>query len=182
MKIGYARVSTAEQNLDLQIDALKGAACDEIRQEKISSRVAERPELDALWNFLREGDELIVYKLDRIARSTRELLDRLDELAQRGVALKSLNEPWADTTSASGKLIVTIFAGIAEFERELIHQRTSDGRVAAMARGVKFGRKPKLTKQQKQFIIDGHKQGKSVKELADGFLVSADTVYRLLNK
>ena len=126
MKIGYARVSTTEQNLYLQLTALHDAGCTQIRQEKISSRDLERPELETLWQYLREGAELIVYKLDRIARSTCEFLDRLDDLAQRRVALKSLNEPWADTTSASGKLIATIFAGIAEFERELIRQRSSD--------------------------------------------------------
>jgi len=178
MKFGYARVSTSEQNLDLQIDALEKAGCEEIQQEKISSRKTHRPELDRLWEHMRAGDSLVVYKLDRIARSTRELLERLDQLNQRKIGLVSINEPWADTTTASGKMIVTIFAGIAEFERELILQRTSDGRKAAQERGVKFGRRPKLSKSQLVIIKSEISNGRSVKEVAEAFGVSRDTIYR----
>ena len=179
MKFGYARVSTVEQHLDLQLNALRQAGCETIRQEKISSRTSERPELEWLKEHLRSGDELIVYKLDRIARSTRELLELFDTFSERGIALKSLNEPWADTTTASGKMIVTIFAGIAEFERDLIKQRTSDGRKAARIRGVKFGRPAKLSKSQVGIVKSELAQGRSVKEIADAFGVSRDTIYRV---
>jgi len=178
MKFGYARVSTAEQHLDLQITALKQAGCEAIRQEKISSRTSERPELEWLKEHLRSGDELIVYKLDRIARSTRELLEIFDTFSEQGIALKSLSEPWADTTTASGKMIVTVFAGIAEFERDLIRQRTSDGRKAAKERGVKFGRPAKLSKSQLVIIKSELTNGRSVREVANAFGVSRDTIYR----
>jgi len=132
MKFAYARVSTKDQNLSLQLDALKTQNCDEYISEKISSRHKERPEWESLLQQLRAGDTLVVYKLDRIARSTTELLRIVEDFQKRDIALKSLQEPWADTTSAVGKLIITVMAGIAEFERDLIRQRSQDGREAAI--------------------------------------------------
>ena len=180
MKFGYARVSTSEQNLDLQLDALNACGCDRIFQETISSRRADRPELQALLAQLRANDELVVYKLDRIARSTRELLGLMEDLTKHGIAVRSNHEPWANTTTAGGKMIMTVFAGIAEFERDLTRQRTSDGRKAAMARGVKFGRPTRLSKAQTDLLVLARTEGKSVAELADAFNVSPDTIYRTL--
>lgn len=180
MKFGYARVSTTEQNLDLQIDALKAKKCDHIFSEKISSRTKYRPELERLLSQLRVDDELIIYKLDRIARSTTELLNLIENLTNKGVTVKSLNEKWADTTTPAGKAMITVFAGFAEFERDLIRQRTSDGRTAAKKRGVCFGRPHKLKSAQKQLIHTAYSNGASVAILAFSFKVSKDTIYRAL--
>lgn len=148
MLIGYARVSTEDQDLALQRAALKEAGCKKIFEEKISGAQRARSELDRLFEQLREGDVVVVARLDRLARSTRDLLGLAEEIADRGAGLRSLGEPWADTTSAAGKMILTVFAGIAEFERSLILQRTGAGRVAAQARGVKFGRPVKISDDQ----------------------------------
>lgn len=148
MLIGYARVSTEDQDLALQRAALKEAGCKKIFEEKISGAKRGRAELDRLFEQLREGDVVVVARLDRLARSTRDLLGLAEEIADRGAGLRSLGEPWADTTSAAGKMILTVFAGIAEFERSLILQRTGAGRVAAQARGVKFGRPVKISDDQ----------------------------------
>jgi len=181
MKFGYARVSTKGQNLSLQLDALKPENCDEYISEKISSRHKNRPEWDKLLLKLRAGDTLIVYKLDRIARSTTELLRIVEVFQKQDIALKSLQEPWADTTSSVGKLMITVMAGIAEFERDLIRKRSRDGREAAKRRGIKFGRPRKLSKTQSSLITEAFENGASVKQLADSFSVSRDTIYRLLN-
>lgn len=180
MKIGYARVSTTEQNLDAQILALKDYGCEKIYSEKVSSRVKSRPELDSLREHLREGDELVVYKLDRIARSTIELLRILESLSENGIAIKSLGETWVDTTTSAGKAMITVFSGFAEFERDLIRQRTSDGRKAARSRGVKFGRPRKLSLEQVDLILNAYRSGKSVKQLAQSFSVGRDTIYRVI--
>jgi len=181
MKFGYARVSTAEQKLDAQIDALKAENCDQVFSEKISSRTRCRPELESILGQLRVGDELIVCKLDRIARSAAELLNLTECLTNKGVAIKSLNEKWADTSTSVGKTMITVFAGFAEFERDLIRQRTTDGRVAAKKRGVKFGRPPKLSAAQGKLIKLAWKENTSVGELSSSFNVSKATIYRLLN-
>ena len=181
MKIGYARISTTDQNLALQIDALKSAGCQRIFEETISSRKKDRQVWQSVLALLRKGDILVVYKLDRIARSTRELLDLIDLLNGKNVHIRSLQEPWADTTTPSGKMIITVMAGIAEFERDLIRQRTEDGRKAAKRRGVHMGRPKILTQQQIELLKLGHENGRSVKELALGIKVSRDTVYRALH-
>lgn len=180
MKFAYARVSTKEQNLSLQLDALNAENCDDSISEKISSRHKQRPEWEGLLRKLRSGDTVIVYKLDRIARSTTELLRIVEDFQNRDIALKSLQEPWADTTSSVGKLIITVMAGIAEFERELIRQRSHDGRRAAKRRGVKFGRPAKLSSPQIRLIQEARKNGSSVGELSTAFSVSKDTIYRAL--
>lgn len=180
MKFAYARVSTKDQNLSLQLDALKAENCDEYVSEKISSRHKERPEWDGLLCKLRASDTVVVYKLDRIARSTTELLRIVEDFQTRDIALKSLQEPWADTTSSVGKLIITVMAGIAEFERDLIRQRSHDGREAAKKRGVKFGRPSKLSISQIKLIQEARKNGTSISQLSIAFNVSKDTVYRAL--
>jgi DNA invertase Pin-like site-specific DNA recombinase len=125
MKIGYARVSTLDQNLDLQLQVLKKAGCRRIFQEKLSGSNRHRPEFRRVLDHVREGDIIVVWKLDRLARSTRDLLETMETIREAGGRFQSISEPWADTTSHSGKMIMTIFAGIAEFERDLIRERTS---------------------------------------------------------
>ena len=148
MLVGYARVSTDDQDLTLQRTALKQAGCKRIYEEKVSGATRDRPALTRMLDQLREGDVVVVARLDRLARSTRDLLEIAGILKEGGIGLRSLGEPWADTTSPAGKMVLTVFAGMAEFERALIHQRTSSGRVAARMRGVRFGRPPKLTPEQ----------------------------------
>src|ERR1700694_2868932 len=120
LKIGYARVSTVEQNLDLQLQALKKAGCQKIFREKVSGVSRQRPEFQRMMDQLRPGDIIVVWKLDRLARSTRDLLEPVETMRSAGARFQSLSEPWADTTTHAGKMIMTMFAGIAEFERDLI--------------------------------------------------------------
>lgn len=145
MLLGYARVSTEDQNLDLQRAVLGAAGCDRIYEEKLSGASRNRPELARLLDHLRRGDVVVVHRLDRLAHSTRDLLDIAELIKEAEAGLRSLCEPWADTTSPAGRMVLTVFAGVAEFERALLHQRTGAGRTAARARGVRFGRPPKLT-------------------------------------
>ena len=180
MLIGYARVSTDDQDLRLQRAALKEAGCKRMFEEKISGAKRDRPELAKIIEQLRDDDTVVVTRLDRLARSTRDLLDIAEKLKEAGAGLRSLAEPWADTTSPAGRMVLTVFAGIAEFERELIHQRTSSGRVAAKARGVRFGRPPKLTSDQ---IALGERlvsEGTSVREAAKLLKCHHATLYRAL--
>ncbi len=182
MLIGYARVSTDDQDLALQRAALKEAGCRRIFEEKVSGATRDRPQLTRLLDHIREQDVLVVARLDRLARSTRDLLEIAELLRDAGAGLRSLGEPWADTTSAAGRMVLTVFAGMAEFERALIHQRTSSGRDAAMKRGVRFGRPVKLTAEQislGQRLID---EGRSTRDVAQMFKVNAATFYRALRK
>ena len=179
MKIGYARVSTTDQNLDLQLTALKAAGCGRIYQEKISGAKRDRPELQRLLDQLRPDDIVVVWKLDRLARSTQNLLELVDHIKTAEASFCSLSEPWADTTSPSGKMIMTVFAGIAEFERDLIRERTGAGRVAAKQRGVRFGRPEKMNEEQKSLARRLLQENKSVSEIAKTFNVHKATIYRL---
>lgn len=144
MRIGYARVSTEDQNTSLQIDALKNAGCDQFFEEKVSGKSKERPELEVCLKVLREGDTLVVWRLDRLGRSLDHLVQIIRDLESRKIGFRSLTES-IDTTNAGGKLIFHIFAALAEFERNLISERTKAGLRAARARGRKGGRKAKLT-------------------------------------
>lgn len=180
MLIGYARVSTEDQDLRLQCDALKEAGCKRTFEEKVSGAKRDRPELIEMIEQLRDDDTVVVTRLDRLARSTRDLLDISEKLKDVGAGLRSLAEPWADTTSPAGRIVTTVFDGIAEFERELISQRTSSGRVAAKARGVRSGRPPKLTLDQ---IALGERlvnEGNSVREAAKLLKWHHATLYRAL--
>jgi DNA invertase Pin-like site-specific DNA recombinase len=141
MLIGYARVSTDDQQLDLQRDALRATGCQRLYEEKISGTHRDRPELARLLQHLREGDVVVTTRLDRLARSTQDLLDIAETLNRAGAGLRSLAEPWADTTSPAGKMVLTVFAGIAEFERSLIAERTRSGRIAAQQKGGGVGSK-----------------------------------------
>jgi DNA invertase Pin-like site-specific DNA recombinase len=138
--IGYARVSTQDQDLSGQLEALKAAGATTVFREKISGARADRPQLAKLMASLKAGDVVLVTKLDRLGRSTRELLDLIERIGKAGAAFRSLGDPLFDTTSSQGRLLSTLLAAIAEFERELIKERTGDGRKRAMAKGLKFGR------------------------------------------
>ena len=143
---GYARVSTDGQSVAAQEALLRVEGCAKVYSEKISGKATDgRAELAKLLRRLTEGDVLMVARLDRLARSTRDLLNILHDLGQRGIGFKSLKDPWCDTTTPHGRLMLTVLGGIAEFERELINARTSEGRARAKARGVRFGRPPALT-------------------------------------
>jgi DNA invertase Pin-like site-specific DNA recombinase len=179
VKIGYARVSTLEQNLELQIQALKKAGCKKIFREKISGAGRDRPEFLKMLDQLREGDTVVVWKLDRLARSTRHLLETMETIRENGARFQSLSEPWADTTTHAGKMIMTIFAGIAEFERELIRERTTAGRLAAKRRGVRFGRPRSLNPEQEKLVQRLLDEGKAVCEIAETFNVHVATIYRV---
>ncbi len=175
MNIGYARVSILDQNLDLQMQALRKAGCKKIFREKLSGASRERPEFQRMRDQLRNGDTVIVWKLGRLAR---DLLETMETIREAGARFQSLSEPWANTTSHAGKLIMTVFAGIAEFERGLIRERTSAGREAARRRGIHLGRPQKLNTEQINLVRRLVNEGKSVREIAGTFNVTA-TIYRL---
>src|SRR4029077_10906317 len=151
--VGYARVSTEGQNLSGQLAALKAAGAHTIYREKVSGGRTNRPQLAKLMAGLGAGDVVVVTKLDRLGRSTRELLDLIDRISKAGASFRSLGDPLWDTGSSQGRLLSTMLAAIAEFERELIRERTGEGRMLAMANGVKFGRKRKLSEHQRQEAI-----------------------------
>jgi DNA invertase Pin-like site-specific DNA recombinase len=180
MLIGYARVSTDDQDLSLQRAALQGAGCTRTYEEKISGAKRDRPELIRMLDHIRAGDVVVVSRLDRLARSTRDLLEIAAQLKAAQAGLRSLHEPWADTTSPAGRMVLTVFAGIAEFERELIHERTSTGRTAAKSRGVRFGRPPKLTSDQIALARRLVEEGTSVPEISRILNIHRTTLYRTL--
>lgn len=179
MKIGYARVSTTDQDLKIQIEQLKEAGCEKIYTEKESGARSDRPQLEKCLNDIRKNDVLIICKLDRLARSTSHLLHIVEFLKDQGATFLSLGEPWADTTTHAGKMIMTVFAGIAEFEKDLIRDRTGTGRIAAKKRGVKFGRPGKISGEQKKAVQELLKGGQPVSEVARMFNVNRSTLYRM---
>jgi DNA invertase Pin-like site-specific DNA recombinase len=181
MLIGYGRVSTEDQHLHAQRDALVAAGCSRIFEEKVSGASRARPELERMLEHLRPEDTVVVTRLDRLARSTRDLLDIAERLQGSRAGLRSLAEPWADSTSPAGRMILTVFAGIAEFERSLILERTSTGRRAARARGVTFGRRPLITEAQWAHFEPQIREGAlSAKDAAALLGVNRATVYRRL--
>jgi DNA invertase Pin-like site-specific DNA recombinase len=180
MLVGYARVSTDDQDLTLQRTALKDAGCKRVYEEKVSGVQRSRPELTRMLDQLRAGDVVVVSRLDRLARSTRDLLNIAEQLKEVEAGLRSLHEPWADTTSPAGRMVLTVFAGIAEFEHELIRERTSSGRVSAKARGVRFGRPPKLTGDRIALARRLIAEGISVPEVSKILNVHRTTLYRVL--
>ncbi|MGA8482184.1 MAG: recombinase family protein [Chthoniobacterales bacterium] len=178
MRIGYARVSTDDQTLDLQRDALKRAKCRQMYEEHASGKNATRPELDACLKSLREGDTLVVWRLDRLGRSLADLIRLTNELQTRKVELESLTEK-IETHSPAGKLVFHVFAALAEFERNLIRERTMAGLKAARARGRKGGRPPKLSAKEIKTISALLKTADiSVSEIAARFSVARSTLYR----
>jgi DNA invertase Pin-like site-specific DNA recombinase len=177
--VGYARVSTDGQSLDLQLHTLKAAGAATVYREKISGVRADRPQLAKLMASLRKGDVVLVTKLDRLGRSTRELLDLIHRIDEAGASFKSLGDPLFDTTTSQGRLLVTMLAAIAEFERELIRERTGEGRKRAMAAGVKFGRPPVLTAFQRAEAHRRRKAGEPLSLIAQAYRVSISTIARL---
>lgn len=178
--LGYARVSSNEQNPALQEDALKAAGCFRIFTDKMSGALERRPELDRLLDQLRPGDTLIVWRLDRLGRSLRHLIEQLRTLEQRGVGFKSLQEN-IDTTTPGGRLIFHVFAALAEFERDLIRERTAAGLSAARARGRNGGRPKVLTADQIRTARQLYAQREmTVRQIGEVFGVSRNTIYRSL--
>jgi DNA invertase Pin-like site-specific DNA recombinase len=183
MNIGYARVSTRDQNLALQLDALTKAGCETIFQEQASGATKARPELDRLLASLRKGDTVYIYKLDRLGRSLKHLLDMVAELEFRGVGLVSLTDA-INTTSAQGRLVFNLFASLAEFERELIRERTYAGLASARARGRVGGRQRGLSEQAERTAIIAEtlyrEQQLGVNEIAQRLHISKVTLYKYL--
>jgi DNA invertase Pin-like site-specific DNA recombinase len=177
--VGYARVSTQDQHLTGQLDALKVAGATTIYREKVSGVRADRPQLAELMASLQAGDVVVVTKLDRLGRSTRELLDLIDRIGKAGASFRSLGDPLWDTGSSQGRLLSTMLAAIAEFERELIRERTGEGRKRAMAAGVKFGRKPKLSDFQRQEAIKRRAAGERLADIAKSYAVDLSMISRL---
>ena len=164
--VGYARVSTQDQHLTGQLEALKAAGAAPIYREKVSGVRADRPQLAKLMAALKPGDVVVVTKLDRLGRSTRELLELIERIGKAGASFRSLGDPLWDTSSSQGRLLSTLLAAIAEFERDLIRERTGDGRKRAMANGVKFGRKPKLSDFQRKDALRRRAAGETLTEIA----------------
>lgn len=182
MNIGYARVSTQDQNLDLQIDALTKAGCEKIYKEKASGSKAERPELQDMLKHLRRGDNLVIWKLDRLGRNLKHLIELVAELDKMGVGLISLQEK-IDTTTANGKLIFHIFCSLAEFEREVIRERTNAGLAAARSRGRVGGRKKALAVGQEKMLQSmSQEKSLSVASICQQLGISKATYYNYLKR
>lgn len=179
MNYGYARVSTDGQSLENQIRQLTAEGC-RIFAEKISGAESNRPQLMELLRVVKAGDVLIVTRLDRLARSTRDLLNIVSALGERGAGLRSLADVWADTTTPHGRLMLTVLGGIAEFERELIRIRTSEGRARAVALGVKLGRPAKLDQAQRCEVARLVGAGETIEAVARRYNVSDSTIIRVL--
>jgi DNA invertase Pin-like site-specific DNA recombinase len=179
MLIGYARVSTTGQNLEAQIEHLQATGCDKIFQEKLTGFDRRRPQLEKMLLSLQAGDTLIITSLDRLARSTHDLFVITQKVETSGASFRSLREPWADTTSSMGKFLLTVFAGLSELERNLINERTNDGRTSAQKRGVKFGRKFKLTTHQQDQVRTMLQEGQSIRAIARHFNVGVATIDRI---
>jgi DNA invertase Pin-like site-specific DNA recombinase len=182
MKLGYARVSPGgkSESVDAQARQLTKAGCKEvIRDVHVSGAKTDRTQLRRVIEALQPGDVLIVTRLDRLARSTRDLLNTLAAITDRKAGFRSLGDTWADTTTSHGRLMLTVLGGLAEFERDLIRARTGEGRERAKARGVKMGRKPKLTPHQQAEAIKRRDAGEPMRDIARSFNVSHSTISRL---
>jgi DNA invertase Pin-like site-specific DNA recombinase len=179
MIVGYARVSTDRQTLDAQQAALAQAGAEKVFSEKVSGAVTDRKALARAIAALGAGDILLVTRLDGLARSTRDLLNVFDAVGKAGAGLRSLADAWADTTTPHGKLMITILGGLAEFELSLILARTSEGRKRAQARGVRFGRKLKLTSHQRAEALARREAGEAMAEIGRSYNVSHSTISRL---
>lgn len=180
MLVGYARVSTQDQKTELQLDALRRAGCERVFVEKASGAQRDRPEMTSALAYVREGDTIVVWKLDRLARSLKQLIETVDDLQRRGVGFRSLTES-IDTTTPGGRLVFHIFAALAEFERSIIRERTIAGLAAARARGRTGGRPPSLSDQDirvaRALLKD---QSLTVAQIAGRLGVTASTLYRHL--
>lgn len=183
MKIGYARVSTGLQNLNLQEDRLNQYGCEKIFSDHISGSRSKRPGLDKAIEFARSGDTIVVWRLDRLGRNMEDLITLVNELNNRGVSFHSLEENITmDKSSSTGQLLFHLFAAFAEFERNLILERSSAGRIAARARGRYGGRPEKLNKKDLNLLKTLYDNGTPIKTIAEQWQVSRTTIYRYLNK
>ena len=183
MKIGYARVSTGLQNLNLQEDRLNQYGCEKIFSDHISGSKSKRPGLDKAIEFARAGDTIVVWRLDRLGRNMEDLITLVNELNNRGVSFHSLEENITmDKSSSTGQLLFHLFAAFAEFERNLILERSSAGRIAARARGRYGGRPEKLNQKDLNLLKTLYDNGTPIKTIAEQWHVSRTTIYRYLNK
>jgi DNA invertase Pin-like site-specific DNA recombinase len=169
---GYARVSTIGQTLGAQLEGLKAAGCTRIYREKVSGARADRRELNKMLGALDAGDVVVVARIDRLARSTFDLFAIVKSIVDRKAQFRSLAEPWADTSTATGRLMIAVLGGLADIERDLIRTRTSEGRERAKTGGVRLGRKPKLTSQQKHEALARRTAGETLMEIARSYNVS----------
>lgn len=185
MKIGYVRVSKEEQHEQLQLDALTKYGCDKIYQEKVSGVSKTRPEFERLKEMLRKGDELVVWDIDRLGRTTLELIMLVDELNHKGILFKSLSQSLIDTTTETGEFVFKLFALLAEHERKRLIRRTKAGQEAARARGRMGGRPKGLSPHYQEItpmVISAYKQESSIREIMKAFKIpSTATVYKILN-
>jgi DNA invertase Pin-like site-specific DNA recombinase len=179
MIYGYARVSTDGQSVAAQVRQLTEAGCGKVFREVASGAKTNRKQLGKALDVLDAGDVLMVTRLDRLARSTRDLLNTLATIAEKKAGFRSLGDGWADTTTAHGRLMLTVLGGLAEFERELIRARTGEGRARAIERGVKMGRKPKMTQHQIMEALRRREDGETHRDIARSYNVSHSTISRL---
>jgi DNA invertase Pin-like site-specific DNA recombinase len=180
MIYGYARVSTDGQSVEAQVRQLTKAGCKKVFREIASGAKTDRAQLRKALDQLESGNLLMVTRLDRLARSTRDLLNTLAAITDKNAGFRSLGDAWADTTTAHGRLMLTVLSGLAEFERELIRARTGEGRERAKARGVKMGRKPKLTPHQRKEALRRRDEGEPIREIARTYNVHNSTISRLV--
>lgn len=182
MILGYARVSTLDQNLERQIDLLQKLGCERIFQEKLTGKIKDRPELEKMIDQLRKGDTVIIIELSRLSRSVKDLFQIVEDIHKKEANLKSIKEPWLDTTTSQGKLLFSIFAGISQFERDLISERTKEGLSSARARGKKGGRPFKSKEDVKLALKMYDDQKYSISEIEKATGISKTTLYRYINK
>ncbi|KON83492.1 recombinase [Sporosarcina globispora] len=181
MKFGYMRVSTIVQNLDRQEQQLKDAGCERIFFEKVTGTKRDRPELNHMLEFIRQGDTVVVTDLTRLSRSTKDLIEIAELISRKGANLKSLKEAWLDTTTAHGKMLFTVFAGIAQFERDLTSERTKEGIMAAKNRGKHPGR-PKTDEEKVDYALYLIEQGMNRTYAAEKAGISRMTLYRKIQQ
>jgi len=180
MIIGYARVSTIDQNLDRQIDAMKENGAEKIFTEKVTGKKADRPELMKMMDHLRDGDVVVISELTRLSRSTKDLFVIVEQIQAKGANIKSLKETWLDTTTPHGKLMFTIFAGLSQFEADLTAQRTREGLAAARARG-RVGGRPKVESDKSSMALKMYdSKDFSIDEICKSCHISKTTLYRLI--
>jgi DNA invertase Pin-like site-specific DNA recombinase len=179
-RLGYARVSTVGQTLEAQLEQLAAAGCAPIFREKIGGAVENRKELTRLLKTIQAGDVLVVTRIDRLARSTFELFAIIKQMVDAGGQFLSLAEPWADTSTSTGRMMIAVLGGLADVERDLIRTRTSEGRTRAKERGQHMGRPPKLTPHQVREVRARRENGESVSDLARSYGVGPATIYRAI--
>lgn len=181
MIFGYARCSTEDQNLDWQLDALERQGCERVFREKFTGTRRDRPELTRMMDMLREGDTIVICELTRLSRSVKDLFELMEQIEKSGANIRSLKEPWLDTTSPQGRLLFTIFSGVSQFERDLIRERTMEGIASARARGRMGGRPATDRKVIDQALTLYDSKAYSVAEITKTAGISRRTLYKYIN-